>query len=267
MARIVNDKRANNGIVRLTATDEHPVVFVGDVHSDADRLNTVFQQILNRYGEGNATVVLLGDLFDRGPDPVGTKDLLRSFDKHEFFRDLILVEGNHDFNLRRLYADEKELANSFPQTRETIDAFKAVGWDEKMLRARTVDRMVLGVVVEREGRAPVFACHGGVNRSIGDMFAGGGVVANVHAHQLIYGTGDRDTTYYGRSMYFDADPMLSDNGSCVIVHGHRNRDTDLGGEERPVLSMPGVVNLEQGAGTGGPVVAWSTDKTVFSSDG
>lgn len=75
MARIVNDKRANNGIVRLTATDDHPVVFVGDVHSDADRLNTVFQQILNRYGEGNATVVLLGDLFDRGPDPVGTKDL------------------------------------------------------------------------------------------------------------------------------------------------------------------------------------------------
>ena len=54
---------------------------------------------------------------------MGTKDLLRSFDKHEFFRDLILVEGNHDFNLRRLYADEKELANSFPQTRETIDAF------------------------------------------------------------------------------------------------------------------------------------------------
>lgn len=267
MARIVRDKRANNGIVRLTATDDHPVVFVGDIHSDADRLNSVFQKILNRYGEGNATVVLLGDLFDRGPDPVGTKDLLRSFDKHEFFRDLILVEGNHDFNLRRLYADEKELANSFPQTRETIEAFKAVGWDEKMLRARTVDRMVLGVVVEREGRTPVFACHGGVNRSIGDMFAGGGVVANVHAHQLIYGTGDRDTTYYGRSMYFDADPMLSDNGSCVIVHGHRNRDTDLGGEERPILATPGVVNLEQGAGTGGPVVAWSTDKTVFSSDG
>lgn len=113
----------------------------------------------------------------------------------------------------------------------------------------------------------MFACHGGVNRTIGDMFAGGGVVANVHAHQLIYGTGDRDTTYYGRSMYFDADPMLSDNGACVIVHGHRNRDTDLGGEERPVLATPGVVNLEQGAGTGGPVVAWSTDKTVFSSDG
>ena len=266
MARIVNNKRANNGIVRLTATDENPVVFVGDIHGDSERLGRLTTKIIDRYGEGNATLVLLGDLFDRGPDPVGTLDHIRSLAKHELFHGVILVEGNHDFNLRRLYADEKELANSFPQTRETIEAFKAVNINEKQLRARTVDRMVLGVVVEREGRAPVFACHGGVNRTIGDMFVEGGIVQNVHAHQLIYGTGNRDTTYYGRSMYFDADPMLSDNGACVIVHGHRNRDTDLGGEERPILATPGVVNLEQGAGTGGPIVAWSTDKAVFSSD-
>ena len=64
-------------------TSDRPVVVIGDVHGCADELG----QLLDRAGP--CQVVLVGDLFTKGPDPVGVWQRIQA-------TGAVAVRGNHD---------------------------------------------------------------------------------------------------------------------------------------------------------------------------
>lgn len=64
-------------------------LFVGDVHSCADELG----QLLERTNP--ARVILVGDVFNKGPDPEGTWALIQRWGAES-------VLGNHDLRVRKL---------------------------------------------------------------------------------------------------------------------------------------------------------------------
>ncbi len=82
--------------------DAHgPFDIIGDVHGCASELHTLLEQLGygpdGRHPEGR-TLVLVGDLVDRGPDSVGVLRLVLSWIEHGR---ALFVPGNHDEKLNR----------------------------------------------------------------------------------------------------------------------------------------------------------------------
>lgn len=62
-------------------------IFVGDIHGCLEEFNELLSRVAFRQGEDR--LVLVGDLMDRGPDPVGVVHRARDLDA-------VCVLGNHD---------------------------------------------------------------------------------------------------------------------------------------------------------------------------
>ena len=73
-------------------------IFIGDVHGMSATLEALLTALAIAPAD---TVVFLGDLLDKGPDPVGAVDLAASLSALSGSR-VILVEGNHE-DLHRRY--------------------------------------------------------------------------------------------------------------------------------------------------------------------
>ena len=74
---------------------------IGDIHGRSDLLKTLLGMILDhrRKIEGTAKIVFLGDYVDRGPDPKGVFEILRSKQLRKDFDEVIVLKGNHELML------------------------------------------------------------------------------------------------------------------------------------------------------------------------
>jgi len=220
------------------------VVVVGDVHSCSAPL----RQAVAELDAPGAHWVFAGDLFDRGPDPVGVWDLV-----HGLLAEgrATIVTGNHELNLRAVANNTARAP--FPDTRETRDALLAHGVMAGQ-QAAFVDATVPLVLIPDAPRAdgspsrPWLATHGGVSEEVRRRAVSS--MLHVADAELVYGTGDRAHAYRGKTSYDVASFELAGRQ----LHGHRNGRA--GDEPVPaVRETPDgpVVCLEAGASTGGHV--------------
>ena len=92
-------------------------LFVGDVHSCADELQLLLEQVQP------SRVILVGDVFNKGPDPEGTWRLVQKWDCEA-------VMGNHDLVVLRK-ADAGELrapADAIEWVRSLPMSIEGDGW-------------------------------------------------------------------------------------------------------------------------------------------
>jgi serine/threonine protein phosphatase 1 len=85
------------------------VYAVGDIHGRADLLQTMIARIDAddaARGPASTTVILLGDLVDRGPDSAGVIALARDWGKRRKVRTLL---GNHEEMFLNAFEDENTL--------------------------------------------------------------------------------------------------------------------------------------------------------------
>jgi serine/threonine protein phosphatase 1 len=71
------------------------IAAIGDVHGCAQELRELIAKLLERFGDTPATIVMLGDYVDRGPDSAGVLDILMEWD-HPTIK-LVCLMGNHDY--------------------------------------------------------------------------------------------------------------------------------------------------------------------------
>lgn len=91
--------------IPASVPDGQRVYAVGDVHGRSDLFIALLEaiEIDNRdRGPAETTVVLLGDLVDRGPDSVNVLALAREWQK---FRDVRILAGNHEEMFLRSFED------------------------------------------------------------------------------------------------------------------------------------------------------------------
>jgi hypothetical protein len=87
----VQDNNRNVIINELPPPDERPPLFiVGDVHGCARELEQLLKKARARIPD--CQILLVGDLFTKGPNPVGVFELI-----HEY--NAISIKGNHDWAL------------------------------------------------------------------------------------------------------------------------------------------------------------------------
>ena len=74
---------------------------IGDIHGRSDLLKTLLGMILEHRSktEGTAKIVFLGDYVDRGPNPKGVFEILRSKQLRKDFDEVIVLKGNHELML------------------------------------------------------------------------------------------------------------------------------------------------------------------------
>lgn len=95
--------------IEASVPDGQRVYAVGDVHGRSDLLIALIEaiEIDNReQGDAATTVVLLGDLIDRGPDSVNVLALAREWQK---FREVRILAGNHEEMFLRSFEDPELL--------------------------------------------------------------------------------------------------------------------------------------------------------------
>lgn len=68
------------------------ICIIGDVHGMSDLLQTLLSKLKLKRGD---TLISLGDLVDKGPDPAGAVRILSTL-WHEADFDVILIEANHE---------------------------------------------------------------------------------------------------------------------------------------------------------------------------
>jgi hypothetical protein len=110
----VQDTARNIVIKELpTSADRLPLFIVGDVHGCARELRELVLKARQRVSQFQ--LVLVGDLFTKGPDPVGVFDLI-----HEF--DAICIKGNHDWALwaAMVQAQRRGLQSLPEHTQQTL---------------------------------------------------------------------------------------------------------------------------------------------------
>ncbi|GGD57734.1 serine/threonine protein phosphatase [Erythrobacter arachoides] len=114
------------------------VYAVGDIHGRSDlfaEMIDVIEQEIAEAGEGiRATVILLGDLVDRGPDSAGVLWLARKWQKR---RDVRILAGNHEEMFLKSFEDTEVLKHFLRHGgRETLLSY---GVDRKAFSRATID--------------------------------------------------------------------------------------------------------------------------------
>lgn len=229
-----DDVRRLNTVVETDAGARYErLVVIGDVQSCAGAL----AQVRSTYGgwDPSTLFVLVGDLFDRGPDAAGFVDLLVG-DDGRVPDNVVLVEGNHDEHLRMICAGVR--TPDWPDTRESLRQILASGrrrGDVRALLARMVPLVSLRFADEH-----ILITHAGLDPVTIDRIVTTGEdgllswdLTEVPMLQLLLGSSERSTTFQGRSSYdLGVEPRLS-HPRILQVHGHRNggRAQEAGPEE------------------------------------
>jgi predicted kinase len=231
------------GINVVPTVTARRVVVVGDVHSCAAALHEAVTDL----DEPGTHWVFAGDLFDRGPDPVGVWTIVHELmDQHR----ASVVCGNHELNLRAINTGTAGTGR-FPDTRDTRDALLGAGI---MAAEQTafVDSTIPALRV-RVGDGPEWlVTHGGVGTDTRARLEIDGLL-RVSEVECVYGLGDRAHTYRAKSSYNVGDMPLAG----YQLHGHRNSAAGQPAVQ-PVRFTPDgrpVVCLETGASTGGAIRA------------
>ena len=95
--------------IEASVPEGERVYAIGDIHGRSDLLISLIEaiEIDNRdHGDARTTIILLGDLIDRGPDSVNVLSLAREWQK---FRDVRILAGNHEEMFLRSFEDPELL--------------------------------------------------------------------------------------------------------------------------------------------------------------
>ena len=253
----LEDVRRLNTIAETDAAEHYErLVIIGDVQSCAGALAKAKKHF---GGWDPATLfVLVGDLFDRGPDAAGVMDLI--VEDGRVPDNIILVEGNHDEHLRMICSDVR--GGSWPDTRESRRQILASGrrdGDIEALLARMVPLAGLRFAGEH-----VLVTHAGLDPATIDRITAEGEdglltwdLTEVPMLQLLLGSSARSTTFQGRSGYERAVEARLSHPRILQVHGHRNGARRE--EPGPALAAPNVYTLEHRVEHGGHLAVLQID--------
>jgi serine/threonine protein phosphatase 1 len=115
------------------------VYAVGDIHGRSDLFIALIEavEVDNREcGPADTTVILLGDLVDRGPDSVNVLALAREWRK---FRNVRILAGNHEEMFLRSFEDEEILRHFLRHGgRETLLSY---GMDARAYSRADIDEV------------------------------------------------------------------------------------------------------------------------------
>jgi hypothetical protein len=250
-----------------------PVFVVGDVHGHRDVLVGLLRDAglldgAERWTGGDASLRLLGDLVDRGPDGIGTIELVRRLEResagavrcllgnHEAFLLAALVAGDEDTGFPgATFADvwranggvPRDLTSLTPEIVAWICALPAVAreGDWLVLHADTDAYLRYGRSVEE------------VNARISSELRSG---APASLDELLEALCDR----FRLDDPAVVDKLLGALGGSRIVHGHTPIASVLGVDPRsvtgPLASTDGrVLNLDHCLFGGGPGVVTRLD--------
>lgn len=98
-----------SSLLEASSTVKRGTLVVGDVHGCADELEHLLELA------GDVKVVLVGDLFTKGPDPARTWSLIKK-------RKAKAVLGNHDWRLLRVLDGERRFDQHGTQVCAALDA-------------------------------------------------------------------------------------------------------------------------------------------------
>ena len=107
------------------------ICIIGDVHGKSDMLRALVDKLALQAAD---TLISLGDLVDKGPDPAGTVAYLRELKARAHF-DVVLVEANHEDrhlryrrNLTLRPKVAREQAESFSELSELMAELETADW-------------------------------------------------------------------------------------------------------------------------------------------
>lgn len=104
-----------------------------DIHNSFDKFSNLLKKI--SFNEDEDALFLLGDLFDRGPDPLACYDLVRKYQAQEMYDlspGIHSLRGNHDLWLMQniaIYLDGRRTFSAF----NTLDILINEASDEKKM--------------------------------------------------------------------------------------------------------------------------------------
>jgi hypothetical protein len=255
-----------------------PLFVVGDVHGHRDVLMALLREAGlvdagERWTGGDAVLWLVGDLIDRGPDGIGTIDLVRRLER-ESEGGVRCLLGNHEAFLLSVHlAGAAE--TGFPGT-TFEDVWLANGGVRRDLRSLTPDHvewLSARPAIAREDdwlllHADTDAYRGyghsveEVNARVSSVLASGDPAA---LDALLEALCDR-LRLDDRGV---VDTMLATFGGSRIVHGHTPIASVLGRDPRaihePLASGDGrVLNVDHCLFGGGPGFVTRLDETTAS---
>ena len=218
--------------------------FIGDVHSCHKQLVKVLEDSY----KDNQLTVFIGDLFDRGDDPVDTFRLIQANPN------FVLLEGNHDSHLKHYknwdaamalgdenYQAFKKSTKIPKPTRHTFHMWRQAGItpkDVSKLRTRYWQ-----LFHARFGDRVLFACHAGYP-TIPTM--------RTSTRDLIKGVGKYEDIETIQQNWLDA---VGDS-RAVQIHGHRNIS-----KQAPEVVKNKMYNIAGNVEFGGNIVAINVPKT------
>lgn len=194
-------------IRQITATPRlhaERVIVVGDVHSCSEPLT----QARLAHDTPETHWVFVGDLFDRGPDPVGVWNTVNGLLAEGR---ATVVTGNHELNLRAI--NNHTATNRFHDTVVTRNMLLNYGIYAGE-QTDFVNATVPAVIVNDT----YLVTHGGVGRPTASHLTGGTGLLDVTDAECVYGHSYRAATYRGKSTYDFTDITLAGDQ----FHGHRN---------------------------------------------
>jgi len=212
--------------------------FLSDIHG----CNTVLQEYLKDGLKDDECYIFLGDYIDRGIENVEVLQFLLSIYQRP---NVILLEGNHEENLRKFSSNIDDYTKYFKE--HTLHELnKAVGEGElKKSELRQFCRRLGQICYFTYEDKTVFCCHGGVS----------GLKKNpifISSEQLIRGVGKYEE--YSKV----ATSFINNTDNDVYqVSGHRNI------EELPVRVNERCFNLEGAVEKGGYLRVLTLDKNGF----
>ena len=245
----LGDVRRLNTFTEIDVAERYErLVIIGDVQSCSGALAKAKEHF---GGWDPATLfVLVGDLFDRGPDAAGVMDLI--VQDGAVPDNVVLVEGNHDEHMRMLIGEVR--AGGWPDTRASRDQILAAGRSRGEIQA-LLARMVPLVGLRLAGEH-ILITHAGLDPATIDRIAVEGEdgllawdLTEVPMLQLLLGSSDRSTAFQGRSSYARAVEERLSHPRILQIHGHRNGARSE--EPGPAHAAPNVYTLEHRVEDGG----------------
>lgn len=225
------------GIHPLNLNKYNGLVVFGDIHSSYRVLKEVWdKENIEDKLNNNWLVVCAGDLFDRGTRPVETFIFLEK-EKNEH-KNLVLLIGNHDFNL---YNEVFETKVNPPQHthNDTTEPLNRAGISDKRIR-RFLRKFNDALFLYDKDYSLFNITHGGIN--VDNVMQTDGInpfyFSKIPALEMIYGSGK----------FADGiDKVMGHKEGVITIHGHRNVK-----QISPLTpgETGGSYNLEQGVDEG-----------------
>ncbi|WP_137681021.1 metallophosphoesterase family protein [Aurantiacibacter suaedae] len=232
------------------------VYAIGDVHGRLDLLEALAEAIESddeARSPAQTSVILLGDLIDRGPDSAGVVAFARAWQQH---REVRILAGNHEEMFLRSFADAEVLRPFLRHGgRETLFSY---GVDPKAYSAATVEEVqaMMASAVGKEERAYIAGFE--------DMIVLGDYVfvhAGIDPSEPLEAQADADLRWI-REPFLSHDKPLG----FVVVHGHTIADE--------VQVRPHRIGIDTGAYASGRLTALALEgderrfiETVQAEDG